>query len=259
MYNMVASHLAKRLEKLSGSHPIVVSTEGSDENLTRLLVGQVELAMLQESSVSSPKISVVAPLYYETLHLLVRANRNIDSVSGLRGRAVSIGPVHSGTRNAARLILRQFQLEESDIVAREEEYSSLDQSKDVDAAFVMIKTGVPTIGNLLNSRQWKLIPIDRSLEISLDEPAFRATEILPSDYPQGGLERPIASLATTAFLAARSDAPSRLIEVALQSLYEDGTAIPGILSADRAAHWKGLPWHPAARAFFEKTTSTRSR
>ncbi len=252
MYHIVAGHLAKRFENRIGSHPVVVTTEGSDDNLARLLQGKVELAMVQESSLTSPRVAVVAPLYYETLHVLVRSDKPIDSIDQLKGCKVAMGPQHSGTRDAARLILQQFNMTEEDVQVDASDYASLDQATEIDAAFVMIKAGVAPIATLLGSKRWKLVSIEQSLEISLNEPAFHAIEISPNDYPQAGLDKPIKSLATTAILATRADAPSRLVEVALESLYEEGLAVPGILPSSRAYQWKGLPWHPTARQFFAK-------
>ncbi len=251
MYHTVADHLAKRFESQTGNHAIVVTTEGSDENLTRLLGGNVHLAMLQASSVRSSKVAVVAPLYYETLHFLVRSDIAANSLADLQNRSVAMGPLHSGTRHAARLLLEHLKLNESDFQVLDIDQSALADNAEVEAAIVMIKAGSPMISQLLAAGTFRLLPIPNAMNISLEEPAFRMIEITSKDYPNTGAS-PIQTLATTAFLAARTDTPSRLVQVALDSLYGSDNAIPGILTVQQASHWQGLPWHATARQFFDR-------
>ncbi|MEM8736681.1 MAG: hypothetical protein AAGG44_20795, partial [Planctomycetota bacterium] len=73
-------------------------------------------------------------------------------------------------------------------------------------------------------------------------------------YPDCGLpETGVEAVTATAFLAARQDAPSVLIQAVLRHLFApEIVAATGIVTAERAAHWQGLVWHPAAREFFER-------
>ena len=258
MYQTFAGHLAQRFEDRIGGHPSVLSTEGSDDNLNRLLTGKADLALLQASSVRGANVAVVAPLYYEALHLLVRQDLQIDSLSDLKGKRIAVGASRSGTREAVNLILNFFQLDEKQFEVLPADQSNLQDVMDVDAAFIMIKPGVQSVSDLIGSGRFRMISIPKSLEISRDEPTFRAIEILPADYPLLTIDKPIATVATTAFLATRTDTPRRLVRAALESMYESDSPIPGILSVDRAAHWQGLPWHPAAREFFDRRKANRN-
>ncbi len=131
----------------------------------------------------------------------------------------------------------------------ETDYTSIGSRDDIEAIFAMIKPGAPAIQNLLTSGRWRLCSLQEALDITNDEPTFRVVQISPTDY--ASVSQPISTVATTAFLAARSDASNRLVEAALESMYRD-SPIEGILPAHRAAQWKGLPWHRAARAYFDK-------
>ena len=251
MYQSVASQLANRLETATGKHPIVMTTEGSDDNLSKLLGGQVDLAILQTSSVKGYQVAVVAPLYHEAFHLLVRQESKDMTIESLRGKRVAMGLAHSGTRQATRSILRHYQMKEDDFQIVEADYVSIDHTSDIDAIFAMIKPGASAIRNLLASGRWRLCPLNEALDITNDEPTFRVIQVNQADYPAAGMAASISTVATTAFLATRSNASPRLVETALQSLYE-GEPIAGILPAFRAAQWKGLPWHRSARQFFDR-------
>ncbi len=114
MYERVANQLANRLEISTGKHPLVVSTEGSDDNLGRLLSGQVDLGILQTNSVKGERVAVVAPLYHEAFHLLIRKDLPDPTFESIRGMRIAMGLAHSGTRQATRSILRHFEMTEED-------------------------------------------------------------------------------------------------------------------------------------------------
>jgi TRAP transporter TAXI family solute receptor len=223
-----------------------------------LLSGKSDLAMLQATSVLSADVAVVAPLYYEAVHLLVRKGVEGHSLKELKGKRLAIGSSQSGSRQASRKILEYFGLSESDFKMKDIDWFALGSSEEVDAAIVVMKSGQPAIAELLIKQQFRLEPIEQSMEISLEEPSFHPIEILPADYP-AALDKPLSTVATTAFLAARRDASSRLIRESLQALYDTESPIPAILSAERAAKWQGLAWHPAAQVYFEELAQRSQR
>lgn len=229
-----------------------LNTEGSLENIDKLLSRNVDLALLQANMVGSSPITVVAPLYYEAVHLLVRNDAGIHSISDLKQKNVMIGVEKSGTYSASRLLLARANLTLEDIHVIQGDWRQLATQADVDAAFVVVQTGNAIMRDLLADGKFKLLPIEEAMEFSLDQPTFHALALTKSmypacDLPQGG----ILTVATTAFLAARADAPDILVEKVLECLFSPATIEEcGLLSAERAAHWQGLAWHPAAQRYF---------
>ena len=73
-----------------------------------------------------------------------------------------------------------------------------------------------------------------------------------SDYPAQELpDVGIETLGTPPpFLAARYDAPSAMVQAALEALYEPPLELPGLIPADRAAERQVLAFHPTARRYF---------
>jgi hypothetical protein len=63
----------------------------------------------------------------------------------------------------------------------------------------------------------------------------------------------LATIATTSVLAARRDAPARLVQAALDAVYEHDLrrVLPTLIGRDVAATWTELPRHPAAADYFD--------
>ncbi len=227
-------------------------TEGSLDNIDKLLNRQVDLALLQANMVGSSPITVVAPLYYEAVHLLVREGSGISSIADLSGKHVLIGVEKSGAYAVSKLLLKRVNLTHADVRVSNGDWRQLSDLPDVDAAFVVVQTGNPLMQTLLAEGSFQLLPIADAMEFSLDQPTFHALPLTRSMYP--GTDLPasgVLTVATTAFLAARADAPDVLIEKVLDCLFSPKTIEEcGLLSAERAAQWQGLAWHPAAQRYF---------
>lgn len=227
-------------------------TEGSLENIDKLLSRNVDLALLQANMVGSSPITVVAPLYYEAVHLIVRTGSAIHSIADLKQKNVMIGVEKSGTYSVSKLLLTRANLKLDDIRVVNGDWRQLTNQPEVDAAFVVVQTGNAMMQDLLAEGKYELLPIEDAMEFSLDQPTFHALAITKNMYPASNLPPGgVLTVATTAFLAARADAPDILVEKVLECLFSPKTIEEcGLLSAERAAHWQGLAWHPAAQRFF---------
>ena len=227
-------------------------TEGSLENIDKLLSRNVDLALLQANMVGSSPITVVAPLYYEAVHLIVRNDSGINSVADLKQMNVMIGVEKSGTYSVSKLLLSRANLKLDDVHVINGDWRQLTTQPELDAAFVVVQTGNAMMQELLAEGKYKLLPIEDAMEFSLDQPTFHALPLTKSMYPSSNLPAGgVITVATTAFLAARADAPDILVEKVLECLFSPETIEEcGLLSAERAAHWQGLAWHPAAQRYF---------
>ncbi|MDZ4847844.1 MAG: serine/threonine-protein kinase [Pirellulaceae bacterium] len=250
MYHSLADAFAKNLKETTGNRPTVYTTEGSQENLQRLLNGQVDLALLQGTSVRSGQVSVVAPMYFEAVHLLVRNGKSIAKLDDLRGHRVAVGTLDSGTHQAAAILFENSSVTFSDFDAVLIDVQEVGQDPTIDAVLAVIKVGHPSIVGLIAENEFSLLSIENAQSISLNEPTLRPFEITALDYPSAHATN-IQTIATPAFLCCRSNASSRLVEESLTAMYASNEPIEGLIAAERAARWQGLPMHPAARRFFE--------
>ncbi|MEO8270907.1 MAG: serine/threonine-protein kinase, partial [Aureliella sp.] len=103
-YDQVASAIASLLSQQAKGVAEAVPTVGSNDNAERLERGEVQLGLVQADAMS-PTLSVVAPLYYEAVHILVKQELPIAKIEDLRGHQVILGSEKSGVRTAARLLL----------------------------------------------------------------------------------------------------------------------------------------------------------
>ena len=83
----------------------LLRTSGSNENFRMLARGEVNLALLQESFVRD-EIGIVAPLYYEFVHVLVRRDSPLQSLGDLSGKRVAAGLQGSGMAEVSQKLLQ---------------------------------------------------------------------------------------------------------------------------------------------------------
>lgn len=252
-YDAVAHSIADALTPWTQRTAQTIATLGSTDNAERLERGEVEFALLQADALSSPSLVVVAPLYYEALHILVKQDLPITTLEDLRGRRVVLGSEKSGVRTVARALLARAGMTFDDIHIDSSSWPMLKQQTPADAVLIVARIGAAEVVELCNQGSFRLLPVVDYLQFAMDEPDFRPVLLNGVDYPNCDIpEGGVASLATTAFLAARADAPPVLVQTVLQCIYApDVLQRTGILSPERAAHWTGLAWHPTARAFFQ--------
>jgi TRAP transporter TAXI family solute receptor len=256
-YFFVASRLAKAMTVEDVKDVAAVATNGSEDNVARLKNGTVQLAMVQADSLRDPAITVVSPLYYETVHVLIRRDRGIQKPEDLRGKKLLAGRVDSGMRQSAIRLLGELSIKPSEVEFATQEWTEKPLADDIDAAIIVIQKGNGYLQGVLSLNMFEILPLTNAIDLSLDEPTFRVTQILQADYPNIVIGSPIPTLATPAFLACRNDASARLVEYTLQTLYESEEPIQGILSAESASHWQSPTMHKRARQYFEKITRDR--
>ncbi len=252
-YDQVAHAISQMLIDKSLCESSVLASAGSSDNYELLMNGQVELALLQADAVETSQISVVAPLYYEAVHIVVQADVDCKSLLDLRDKRVIVGAKKAGSNGVARLLLRHAGLLDDGVEIVDADWHQLADPQVADAAIVVTRIGSPDLVQLLDTGQFRLIGMPNAWEFALDEPTFHPLKVTNEAYPQCGIsELGIATVATTAFLAAPFETPDILVQAVLENLYAPGMVeATGILSAERVANWQGLAWHPAAREFFQ--------
>ena len=83
-YFQFCQGLAKALEARTSSKVTVLPTDGSIDNHARLRSGEADLAIVQSGAVSLRGLAVVAPIYREVIHVIIRKDRGIQKISDLK-------------------------------------------------------------------------------------------------------------------------------------------------------------------------------
>lgn len=252
-YDKLAKTICQILRDKTETQAIPITSAGSNDNVDKLERGEVDFALVQADAVSSSHVAVVAPLYYEAVHILVKADSSIHSVADLSNHRVILGSEKSGSWSVSRLLLNRAGLTLQDLTIDNTDWRSLAETPEVDAAIVVTKPGTDDIIHILSQGHYRVLSLSDSLEFALDEPAFHPLLLTSVNYPDCGMpEAGIATVATTAFLAAQFETPAILVQTVLQNLFDPQVVqSAGILSAEKAAHFHGLAWHPAAHEFFQ--------
>jgi TRAP transporter TAXI family solute receptor len=263
--------LAEALRAATDREATPLMTTGSGDNRKMLLSRQADLALLQASAIRSDGIAVVAPVYYEVVHVLAKKESGIQRIEDMVGRSVAFGHRDSGMWTSATILLDHYSIKLSDVNVAEMSLDELArQESGPDAAILTIGLGADAVGSLVAfDGQYELLPIEDAQSLALEHPVFRPFVIQRDYYPDaevreenGELVGPkrvdIQTIATMAFLAARHDAPDVLIMSALNAMYSletfrsSHTQKLGFIPRARNAEWQGLAYHPAARRYFEK-------
>lgn len=269
VYEEFSRLLGQRLTATHGVRTQVIASGGSLENRERLLRGEIHLAPLQAGAMGSDQLCVIAPLFFEAVHVLVRDDAAITDIDQIRGRGVAVGPAGSGSRLASEMVLHSLGMPPEttprhvipwpDLVAGETPAEDLPQ-----VAIICIGRGSELVNTLLRPPaatvdqvdappRWRLLPIAPAIRIALDHPILRPMTIEADDYPAAELPPDgIATVGTTAFLVTRWGTPDTLVHAALEALYQPPLPIAGLISRDAAQEWQGqgLGFHRAAREYF---------
>jgi TRAP transporter TAXI family solute receptor len=125
VYHAVGTALAGIIEQeLPGVDASVLVTAASAENVALISDGRAEIGFTQADVLVSgvqpdPKIAALARVYDDLLHLVVRADSPIRTLTDLRGRRVSVGAAGSGTEVTVRRLLSVANLADAGIVRQE--------------------------------------------------------------------------------------------------------------------------------------------
>ena len=112
-YIQIANDIKKMCEKDYLNATLdVLKSEGSFDNYKRLIANKADFGLVQYDFLlytkmyngDIDKIKMIYPLYKEELHIIVRKDANIKSLSDLNGKRVLIGTKNSGSWITANLM-----------------------------------------------------------------------------------------------------------------------------------------------------------
>ena len=270
-YQLVARTLAAQLTA-SGIRAAATPTEGSIENLELLERGEADLILVQNDIAAMafhgqgayagqpPRqdLRAVASLFPEPLHIFVRRDSDIMSVAHLSGRRVDLGLPDSGTRVTALAVLAAYGLKEAHLRAQpgrslEQAVQALEQGE-IDAFFAVVNAPARRLQALAATGKVRLLSLHpEALDIlQATQNAFVPMHLANGTYPGQGA--PVATVAVTALLAARTDTPQADVRAAIHSLFEEtdflaaGSAAGALISPHNATRGLTLPAHPEAQS-----------
>ena len=281
-YFPVGGMIASAISEASGAGvkglvATAVASNGALANINAIAAGQFEAGLTQadiaywawsgtglfEGRPRIESIRLLANLYPESIHIVVKRGTGIRTVADLRGRRVSLDEPGSGTLVGARIVLDAYGLGEKDLLP---EYLKMgpaaDAMKDgaLDAFFTVGGWPIGAIAELASSQGGiDLLAIDGEVaERLLEGYPFFARDVIPADAYRGSPETP--TLAVGAQLVAGARLADDLIYGVTRALWNDNTrklldgghAKGRLIRRETALHGAGIPLHPGAERFYRE-------
>ena len=218
---------------------------------------------LYEGKPNVPGLRLIANLYPESVHVVVRKGAGIKSVADLKGKRVALDEPGSGTLVNARAILAAYGLKESDI---KPEYIKPNQAGDklkdgsLDAFFFTGGAPAGAIAELASGGAGiDILPIDGAAAETLrkSSPFFAPDVIAAETYKGVGA---VTTLAVGAQWVTSDKADANVVYEITKALFSApaqaqlaaGHAKGKFITKENAVKGAGIPFHPGAERFYKE-------
>ncbi len=253
------------------------ASNGSLANVTAVGSGAMEAGFSQSDVATwaytgtgafegKPKIGdlrMIANLYPESIHLVVKKGSGIKSVADLKGKRVALDEPGSGTLIDARMVLAAWGVKESDI---KPEYIKPNQAGDklkdgaLDAFFFVGGAPAGAISELASSGTGiELLPLAGPQADALlkSSPWFAKDNIPANTYKDVAAVPTLAvgaQLVTSAKVSADTvyEITKAMYGDAAQKALQAGHAKGKYITRDNAVKGVGIPFHPGAEKFYRE-------
>ncbi len=283
VYYPLGGALANYLTRgIPGTSATAEVTAGSTANFQLLGAGRAQLVFGQvDAAVDSVRgagqfrgrvvpTRAIAVLYTNRMQVVTTADRNIRSMTDLRGKRISTGAPQSATELFANRLIEAAGLNPaSDFRGRERlspaESTAAIRDGKIDAYFFV--SGVPTsaITDLAATPGTTMVLVDHDQYIdrivAAHGPVYFPEVIPAGTYP--GQTAPNKQLSVANILAMREDAAPALVTQVLNVLWQNREDWARVHAEARNFNLEvqktaaaGVPWHPAAEAFWRGQGAT---
>jgi len=253
------------------------ASNGSLANVTAINGGALESGFSQadvatwaqkgtgifEGKPSVPGLRLIANLYPESVHVVVKKGSGIKSVADLKGKRVALDEPGSGTLVNARAILAAYGVTEKDI---KPEYIKPNQAGDkmkdgsLDAFFFTGGAPAGAIAELASAGAGiDILPIDGAQAEQLKKNSgFFADDLIPADTYKGVGQ--VKTIAVGAQWVTSDKADATVVYEITKALFGDaaqktlaaGHAKGKYITKENAVKGAGIPFHPGAERFYKE-------
>lgn len=218
---------------------------------------------IYEGKPNVPGLRMIANLYPESIHVVVKKGSGIKSVADLKGKRVALDEPGSGTLINARLVLAAYGVKEADI---KPEYIKPNQAGDkmkdgsLDAFFFTGGAPAGAIAELAASGSGiELLPIDgpQAEGLRMASPFFAVDNIAADTYKGVGAVKTLA-VGAQWVTSDKADAETvyqitkALFSESTQKTLQAGHAKGKFINLQNAVQGVGIPFHPGAERFYKE-------
>jgi TRAP transporter TAXI family solute receptor len=253
------------------------ASNGSVANVTAIAGGQMESGFSQsdvatwaqkgtglyEGKPNVPGLRLIANLYPESVHVVVKKGAGIKSVADLKGKRVALDEPGSGTLVNAKAILAAYGLKESDL---KPEYIKPNQAGDklkdgsLDAFFFTGGAPAGAIAELASAGGGvDILPIEGAAAEALKKSSpFFSDDIIAAETYKGVGQ--VKTLAVGAQWVTGDKADANTVYEITKALFSDaaqkalaaGHAKGKFITKENAVKSAGIPFHPGAEKFYKE-------
>jgi uncharacterized protein len=253
------------------------ASNGSLANVNAVASGSMEAGMSQSDVATwaftgtgafegKPKVAdlrMIANLYPESIHLVVKKGSGIKSVADLKGKRVALDEPGSGTLINARMVLAAWGVKESDI---KPDYIKPNQAGDklkdgsLDAFFFVGGAPAGAIAELASSGVGiELVPLTGAPADALrkQNPYFAVDTVAAGTYKDVPAVQTLAvgaQLVTSAKISTDTvyEITKAMYADATQKTLQAGHAKGKFITKENAVQGVGIPFHPGAEKFYKE-------
>lgn len=252
------------------------TSEGSVANVTAVGEGAVETALAQADVISwaqagdglfagKPALAnlrVIANLYAESMHLVVRRDAKIATVKDLKGKRVSLDRPGSGSRVDALLILAAYGVKQSMLKIVEygpSQASDALANGEIDAFFFLGGAPAATVMDIAGGNEIDLVPIagEQRDKLLAQERYFTASVIPAGIYPGIGETATLSVGAQWICAAERNedliyDITKALFDPVNRAVLDAGHPKAKEITLESATRGVAVTLHPGAVRFYRE-------
>lgn len=246
-YIRVGELLARALREFSELEAEAAPSNGTIQNIDRLLNGEADLGLAVGQVVAShprrAELSTILPLYLDRLQVVVRRSASIDDLNDLEGKRLLTGPPKSGTGlTATQILATVFDLHEGADYTRVPASSFAQMSSELrannaDAAFFLASAPANAVAEALRKHPGEESPCCKLLDLREHVDAMRNAlphleeskihALIYENQPD-----PVRTVGTRALLISHGNVQSEVARKVLNTFFNNisdlAVAAPGI-------------------------------
>ncbi|MBI4538608.1 MAG: TAXI family TRAP transporter solute-binding subunit [Gemmatimonadetes bacterium] len=251
-------------------------TGGAVENVNRLRSGEMDIALAISTTLYEAytggadfptphtQLRIVAPLYPNLTHVVVRRGSTLRSVAELRGLRVSVGSPGSGTEQLARHVLEAYGLAPEDV---EPQYLSFTESAAalsdgaIDAAIISVGYPASAVLEATTTGGARLLAVDGDGARTLmgRYPYYTPATIPKGAYP--GVDADVITFAVMNWVVANESLDDAIATLVLDVLRDQRDRLVQVAEIARqidleALRYAPIPLHPAAQRWLDSPKSS---
>lgn len=241
----------------------VIESQGSDENMALIEAKKVDMAIVQNDSLTVINARSMAGLYRELFHLIVSKKSGIKNVNDLRGKRIALMSKGSGSYASFWLMAEHYGLRGDTFQYKTmswEDAAQAFRNHQVDAIFRVAPAGNLAIRNLLENTDGELIDIDQGAAMKINLPYLASSLIPKGSYkaypPIPAHDSP--TVGVQASLLAAAEADPEVIKAVTTTLFENKRDLvmrnPLAAYIDMPGKEGGLiaPLHDGAQSYYDR-------